>query len=193
MKSFKEYITESARTFDYRIKIAGDLNTDVMDKFEKSLSKYEVEKLSKPKKTPVQKSPAGFPELANQEIHIMDAVFNYPATPQELTELWHQAGGDPNHIRIITRNFDDSVNQQNKEAEESPVLDKAFPGPTAEQKQAADSYANMGVLMNSALGAKFTVAGGKTARAETTNDLPVGKKSPIGGTNKIPTPKSSFR
>ena len=54
------------------------------------MAKYDVVKMTKPKKTPVMKSPAGFPELANQEIHIMDATFNYPATAQEVTELWHQ-------------------------------------------------------------------------------------------------------
>jgi hypothetical protein len=39
----------------------------------------------------------------------------------------------------------------------------------------------------------FKVAGGKTKPAETTNDLPMGDKSPIGGTNKIPSVKSNAR
>jgi hypothetical protein len=193
MKTLKEYLIESTRTFDYRIKIAGELDDAVLAEFEKALSKFDVVKLSKPKKTPVLKSPAGFPELQNQEIHIMDAVFNYPATAQEITAIYHLLGGDPNHIRIITKDYDDSVSKTTAEVEQSPVLGKEFPADTKEQKQANGNYADPVVVKNSAIGAKFEVAGGKTAPAKTTNDLPMGVKSPIGGTNKIPTPKSSAR
>lgn len=195
MKSFKEYLTESVKNYEYRIKIAGDLDDETLAEFEKALSKYDVVKLSKPKKTPVMKSPAGFPELANQEIHIIDAVLKYPAGQQEIVELWHRLGGDPNKIRMMTKGYDDATNTQAANIEESPVLEKDFPADTAEQKELQDDYAAVGVdkavVKNSAEGAKFEIAGGKTPPAKTTNDLPMGDKSPIGGTNKIPTPASA--
>lgn len=193
MKTFREYLTESVKTYDYRIKIAGDLDQDTLTNLEKSLAKFDVIKLTKPKKTPVMKSPAGFPELANQEIHIMDATFNYPATPQEITEIWRHAGGDPNHIRILTKDYDDAADKLAAETEESPVLEKDFPAANAEQKAASKAHADAEVIANSATGAKFEVAGGKTPAATTTNQVPMGDKSPIGGTNKKPMPKSNAR
>lgn len=193
MKNFQQYLTESAKNYEYRIKIAGDLDDDAVSALEKELARFDVIKLSKPKKTPVLKSPAGFPELQNQEIHIMDAVFNYPATPQEITDIWQRVGGNPNHIRIISKGFDDATNQASEEAEESPVLEKDLPNANANQKDASQAHADAAVIKNSAEGAKFTVAGGKTAPAQTTNDLPQGKKSPISGTNKLPTPRSAAR
>ena len=193
MKKFAEYLTESVKTYDYRIKIAGDLDDDTLDQFEKCLAKFDVIKLTKPKKTPVQKSPAGFPELANQSINIMDATFNYPATPQELTELWKQCGGDPNHIRVLTAPYDDAANKTAANMETSPVLEKDLPAATADQKAASAAHADAAVIKNSAAGAKYSIAGGRTAPAETTNNLPMGVKSPIGGTNRKPVPKSNAR
>lgn len=194
MKTFREYLTESVKTYDYRIKIAGELNDQTLAAFEKALAKFDIIKLTKPKKTPVMKSPAGFPELANQEIHIMDATFNYPATAQEVTELWHRVGGDVNKFRMLTKGYDDSVDEQAAEMETSPLLDKDLPKQNAEQKMLSDAHANAEVVIkNSAEGAKFKIAGGSTPPAKTTNDLPMGDESPISGTNKIPTPKSSAR
>ena len=37
----------------------------------------------------------------------------------------------------------------------------------------------------------FTIAGGKTPPAEFNTDFPIGEKSPIMGTNKIPVIKAS--
>lgn len=188
MKTFKQYLAESAKPYSYRIKIAGDLAPEVLDSFKKRLAKYEPDTFSDPKKTPVQKSPAGFPELANQEIHIMDGVFNYPASQEEITELWHQSGGDPNHIRVIDSEYDDSVDNQVAQMEEGPLLEKDFPDASKESQQASESYSQADVIQNSAEGADFEIAGGNTPAAPTTNDLPQGNKSPIGGTNKIPDP-----
>lgn len=197
MKSLKEYLTESVKTYDYRIKIAGDLDNDVLNAFEKGLAKFDVVKMSTPKKTPVVKSPAGFPELANQEIHIIDVTFNYPATAQEVTELWHRLGGDPNKFRMLTKGYDDAADEQAVKTEESPILEKDLPKTDAEQQELKKDYSAVGkdkaVVKNSADGAKFTVAGGKTPPAKTTNDLPMGSKSPIPGTNKRPVPHSSAR
>jgi len=188
MKTFKQYLAESANPYRYRIKIAGDLQPEVLDSLKKRLDKYDPESVSEPKKTPVQKSPAGFPELANQEIHIIDAVLNYPASQEELTELFHQAGGDPDHFRVFTAEYDDTVNQQAEAAEEGPLLEKDFPDASKESNEASEAYSNADVIENSAEGVDYEIAGGSTAAAKTTNDYPTQDKSPIGGTNKIPDP-----
>ena len=49
------------------------------------------------------------------------------------------------------------------------------------------------VVKNSAEDAKWTVAGGKTPPAETTNDLPMGVKSPMTTVKRPPKPATGFR
>lgn len=187
MKSFHHYLTESVKQYEYRIKIAGELDPAMLEELEKMMAKYDIVKMSSPKKTPVMTSPAGFPELKNEEVHIIDVIFNYPPVETEVVQMWKRLGGNPNYIRLMTKSYDDSVSAECDSKEESPVLEKDYPESTAAPASPEDA------IQNSAKGAKFEIAGGKTAAAETTNDLPQGTKSPIPGTNQKPVPKSSAR
>lgn len=188
MKTFAEYLTESKQTFEYRIKIAGDLDKDKLNQLERKLERYDLIKMTEPKKTPVMKSPAGFPELSNEEVHIIDVEFSYPASSQEIIEMWRGLGENPNHIRILTPDYDDSVADEYERREESPVLEKDYPTPPTAEYDTTDE-----VIKNSASDAKWEVAGGKTEPAKTTNDLEQGADSAIPGTNKRPEPKSFAR
>ena len=49
MKTFKSYLTESHRTYDFRIRIAGDLSDDMITKMKQVLETYKIESISKPK------------------------------------------------------------------------------------------------------------------------------------------------
>ena len=49
MKSFTTYLTESARTYDFRIRIACEMTDDVVNKIKSVLEAYKVESISKPK------------------------------------------------------------------------------------------------------------------------------------------------
>ena len=51
MGDFVKYLSESAKQYDYRIKIAGELDKDFNTKLEQGLQKFEVEKLSAGKST----------------------------------------------------------------------------------------------------------------------------------------------
>ena len=75
MKSLRHYLMESARTYKYTIKIAGDLDKNFLDLFIHNLSKFDPVKIDDPKQTPVQKDPYGFPELQNESITIIKAEF----------------------------------------------------------------------------------------------------------------------
>ena len=46
MSEFAKYLTESAKQYEYRIKIAGDIDKDFGTKLEQSLAKFEVAKMS---------------------------------------------------------------------------------------------------------------------------------------------------
>ena len=45
MSTFKDYLTESAKSYDYKIKVAGELEEGFANKLESALAKFEVAKL----------------------------------------------------------------------------------------------------------------------------------------------------
>ena len=87
MSTFKEYLTESAKSYDYKIKIAGDYaDKNFATKMETALSKFEVSKMSAGKKTPIQSLPLDFPALKNESVTIYDVTTTYPASVREMKE-----------------------------------------------------------------------------------------------------------
>ena len=48
MKSLKQYIAESVHTYNYTIKIAGDIDKNWLDMFKFNLSKFDPIKISDP-------------------------------------------------------------------------------------------------------------------------------------------------
>ena len=86
MSTFKDYLTESAKSYDYKIKVAGPLADGFASKMETALQKFEVNKMSAGKKTPIVSMPLDFPALSNEEVTIFDVSTNYPASPREMKE-----------------------------------------------------------------------------------------------------------
>ena len=91
MKSFKEYLTESKKIYKFKIKIAGDLPPGFENDVKAGLDKFDVQSISKPKRTPIQESPIDFPNVKFSEISIFDVVLNYPTTSQVVKEALVQA------------------------------------------------------------------------------------------------------
>jgi hypothetical protein len=86
MSTFKDYLTESAKSYDYKIKVAGELEKDFASKLESALAKFEVASMSAGKKTPIMTMPLDFPRLSNEEVTIFDVTTNYP----ESTRVMHE-------------------------------------------------------------------------------------------------------
>ncbi len=86
MSTFKQYLTESVKSYDYKIKIAGEPKDIDTNKLETALEKFELAKMSAGKKTPIQTMPLDFPQLSNESVTIWDVTTNYPATSRELQE-----------------------------------------------------------------------------------------------------------
>ena len=84
MTNFKQYLAESTKEYDYRIKVAGDLSEDFAARLETALKKYEVKSLSKGKKTPIQEVPLDFPNLKNTAVTIFELKTSYPASVFEM-------------------------------------------------------------------------------------------------------------
>ena len=86
MSTFTKYLTEAAKSYDYKIKVAGDLGKDFGTRMETCLQKFEVAKMSAGKKTPIQSMPLDFPQLSNEEVTIWDVTTNYPASSHVMKE-----------------------------------------------------------------------------------------------------------
>lgn len=144
MNGLKKFIAESVKTYNYTIKVAGEVDKNWLDMFKYNLKKFDPVKISDPVSTPIQKTPYGFPGLENQPVTIIKCEFRYPATEPMVQQLAQLLGYNLNMVRLVSTSFDDS---QNSEAEKyqnqmdnSPVL-------TQEQmpddgKEAAKAYNN---------------------------------------------------
>ena len=194
MKKFQQYLAESERTYNYRIKIVGDVAPDFIKQLEEKLKQFEIVKSSKPKTTPVQLKPADFPKHSNDSVTSMDVEFRYPAIEPQIKQIAQLLMIDPNRIIMLTTPHEDGMDIEREKVEDENkdlLTDTDFPAPDAKQKALSKDYSadpyQHSVLKN-AYRSDFTVAGGKTPKAETTNDLPMGNNSPMTKVKRPPRP-----
>lgn len=194
MKNFQQYLAESERTYNYRIKIVGDVAPDFIKQLEERLKQFEVVKISKPKTTPVQLKPADFPKHSNDSVTSMDVEFRYPAIEPQIKEIAQLLFLDPNRIIMLTVPHEDGMDSEREKvaAENKNLLtDTDYPAPDAEQKALIKDYSapyNQHAVLKNAYRSDFTVAGGKTPPARTTNDLPMDNTSPMTRIKRPPRP-----
>ena len=86
MSTFTQYLTEAAKSYDYKVKVAGTIADDFKNRMETALQKFELAKMSAGKKTPIQSLPLDFPALSNEEVTIFDVTTNYPCSVNVLKE-----------------------------------------------------------------------------------------------------------
>ena len=193
MKHFKEYLSESERVYNYRIKIAGDTPKDIVKALEEKLQQFGIVKISAPKTSPVQAKLADFPAFDNESCTHMDVEFRYPAIEPQIQQIAQLLGIDPNRVRMLTVPYENSNDKlaADMEAQNKDLLTSPYPAPDAEQKALYKDYSaaptDHAVLKN-AYRSDFTVAGGKTPPAKTTNDLPMGNDSPMTKVKRPPRP-----
>ena len=63
MKPFAQYLAESERTYDYRIKMCGDVDNEFVRNLKSKLDQFAPVKMSDVRTTPIQKIPTDFPNL----------------------------------------------------------------------------------------------------------------------------------
>ena len=185
MKNFQEYLAESERTYNYRIKIVGETTPEQLKALKEKMAQFDVVKMTDTKTTPVQARPADFPSYPNQRVTSVDVEFRYPAIEPQIKQIAQLLGMDPNKIIMLTAAYEDSVDKERTDvAEENKDLltDTDYPAPDKQQKELSKDYSanpyDHAVLKN-AYRSDFTVAGGKTPPARTTNDIPTGNTSPM--------------
>lgn len=99
MKNFKDYLINSKKVYDFRVKVAGDFTAEQESKMKTLLSRYNISEFKKKAKTPIQEMPLDFPQLKNCEVSIFEVTLDYPTTPFELVEYLS------NELRINKQNL----------------------------------------------------------------------------------------
>ena len=193
MKNFQQYLAESERTYNYRIKIVGDIAPDFVKQLEEKLGQFDVVKITKPKTTPVQLKPADFPKHSNDSVTSMDVEFRYPAIEPQIKQIAQLLMMDPNRIIMLTTPHEEGMDTERERvaAQNKDLLDTDYPADTAEQKALSADYSapyDQHAVLKNAYRSDFTVAGGKTPPAKTTNDLPMGNDSPMTKVKRPPRP-----
>lgn len=201
MKNFLKYLSESQKTYEFRIKIANIDPAEKMDQLEAAMEAYGLESLSKAKRLPIKESDIDFPSMKNCQLYLMDAVLTYPCNDQQLRACVAERAGIPQaNIVVVPKNHPEEQRRWNEDdasdireyAQGESVLDKPYED-NPEAKAAGDAYSRADSILKE-LKKPEQVAEGKKDEPEgnagkTTNDLPQGEKSPVGSQqNKIPSP-----
>ena len=126
MKNFKDFLTESKKTYKFLIKVAGVLPEGFADSLKMNLEKFELVKLSAPKRTPIQESPLDFPLMQNMEVYVFEAEVNYPTTSHVLQHYLADNCAIAKNRWVIRGENDPLERQQNIEENEpyEPLLTK---------------------------------------------------------------------
>ncbi len=129
MKTFKEYLAESKKSYPFRLKIAGELPEDFVKKLKECMGGSNPAIIEK-SKTPIQATPLDFPDLSNVEVHVFEIVCDYPITAPEIAEhvKWFvpesnfriRNGGDTGEVEHNTFDMEPS----GESVLEEPLTDK---------------------------------------------------------------------
>ena len=203
MKSLKHYITESVHTYNYTIKIAGEVDKNFLEMFKYNLNMFDPIKILNPVSTPIQKDPYGFPNVSNQPVTIIKAEFRYPATEPMIQQIAQLLGYNVDYVRVVGTQFDDSINSEmigyENEMSHTPVLNheemEEQPGAKEASKAYGDSY--LASIKSQMKGNKIdlTYAGKKTPDAfdpfkPYLDDKSMGDSSPMTKITRPPKPKT---
>lgn len=113
MRTFKDILNESHKTYEFTIKMAGEPSKEKTDKLESCLQKYQLVKLGSGKTTPITERPLDFPQLQNMEVTIFEAEVAYPVTPNVLaTYIASCVGCDEKYVRVNAPGHDIDVLQE---------------------------------------------------------------------------------
>jgi len=199
MKPFAKYLAESERTYNYRIKVVGDVPAGFFKQLRDKCSQFDIVKMGDAKSAPVRKVIPDFPAFPNQPMSIVDVEFRYPAIEPQIKQLAQLLGMDPNRVVMMTTPYEESldtesvkITDQNKDLLDDPD----YPADDKLQKNLKKDYSaepQNHVVLKNAYRSNFSVAGGKTPPAKTSNDLPMGTKSPMSNIKRPPKPATGAK
>lgn len=203
MKNFLQYLSESQKTYEFKVKLANVDPSAHIDSLKVTLEAYAVESVGTPKRLPIMENNIDFPSFKNCEIHVFEVTLKYPVSPVQLRELISERIGiSLAQVFVVPSNNPEELWRNNEgELREyvqgENVLTQPLPEASAEQKAASKFYSEAGTILKELNkpatfeidGNDTTVGGEKDpAYGKTTNDVAQGKDTPMSKQNKIPDP-----
>jgi hypothetical protein len=184
MKSFKEYLTESKKTYDFKVKVAGECPDECASKIKEALSIYDCANVSAGARTPIQETHYDFPEHKNIEVTVFDVSLNYPTTsPQIRSVIANKL--DVTESCVIVRNPQEeaeTVLNHANDNKEGSILDKPLEEVDG-QKLVGDKHVTSFLKELS----KTKTTG---EQVKGTNDKILAKKAPSEKSVKVKTEKA---
>lgn len=195
MKSLRHFLTESAKTYRYTIKIAGQVDNKFLDLFMINLKKFDPVKIEEPKVTPVQKSPYGFPDIENESVTLIKAEFRYPATEPQIVQMAQLLGCNVNKVRVVSSDYDDSINSEADQYanQASPSLEKLELEDNGKEasKEYAEQYLSRVMPKNPSIDIPY--AAKKTPTVPNKSKENISTRSPISNIKLPPRPKTGAK
>jgi hypothetical protein len=200
MKSFKEYLTESKKVYEFKVKIAGDCPKDCSAKIKEALAQFSVASCSGGKSTPIQESNVDFPELKNIGMTVFDVCTHYPATSLQVRDAV-SASLKKTLSEIRVRNLAEEkemeINAEHSEKSGEALLGKDYEK-DGDQKEVGTAHTENFLkelsktkhTMTQYTGVNDQLTPTKPPKASDVKEQPVNKKalSTIGGKKvKLPT------
>lgn len=128
MKSFKHYLTESKKIYEFKVKIAGDLPQGFDKALKLSLSKFNVESMSKATRTPIQESPVDFPGVKHKEVSLFSIGLSYPTISPIVKQAITQILNIDESCVLVRTAGEESEAMMNMESMKTPTGDNALLG-----------------------------------------------------------------
>ncbi len=181
MKKLNEYITESKKTYPFKIGIAGDIPADTKEKLQIHLEKFGVSNLSAGKRTPIQERPLDFPNLENLEVTYFEVELIYPTTDNVLREYLGSVCNFP-RSHIVVRNANGPLEEIQDSADDATyetLLTKEDMGGESAQESVGNSRV-MDLLKELEIARKERDKNSSGFKIETFKEEPQNKKSVVG-------------
>lgn len=199
MKSFKTYLFESQKTYEFKVRVAGDVKQEHLDKFKKALEAYGVDKVGSVKRLPIQETSV-FPNMGPIEVSIFEVSVCYPANDDQIRNTIAECGcfaaacikvtpANSPYEAVMTGT--EVSNKDGKPGEAVLLQDDMKAEPLEADLVGDERVPSLIKELEETRKYEYPeAAGGKTPEAKTTNEIPTGNSSPVGSNkNKIPVPK----
>ena len=136
MKSFKEYLTESKKVYEFKVKLAGDYQK-ASELIKTALAQYKVESCSAGKRLPIAETHSEFPNIKNTNVTMFDVCTSYPVTSQQVRALIAEKCRcpiDSVRVRNLAEAMEEELNHANDEKSGEALLSKEYETASEGQK-----------------------------------------------------------
>lgn len=189
MKSLVEYLLDSEKLYEFKIKLAvPELPNEMMDRIEHALRAYEVARISKPKHLPIAVRNLDFPHCGPCDVFLITVALKYPCTDAQVRDVLGTQGRIPlSNIVVIPANQPEELRREDESDVNSDKKKEAILTTELETTESGQPLVG-GNRLNSMLkeleSCKQEFATKQETSAKTSNDFPQNNISPLKGNKK---------